>query len=331
MGSYLSMLKIGSLLKGNAVAYTLNFENGKIAVQSKTYFGEEMTKLMDKYATRTVDKDLVNRIPSQNVVGALAMNFDPAILKEFLVAAGVDGMINGLLGKQGLSVDDLVNASKGQFLVAISDVTVTKKEKVMPAFYEGGEPYTYTTTEPEMNILFATSVNNKATFDKLVGMAKEEMGSSMEDTSKMNIKSNNEWFAVSNRNSVVEQFMAGGNNKFAFADKISGHPFGLYIDLQKAMKAGASTMENAGDSAAFDASLKMWEDVVATGGEYKKGVATMEFVVNLVDKTKNSLKQLNEYGDKVFAAKQLRKKTDVVYDNSDTSAVMPPVMEVEPK
>ncbi len=331
MGSYLSMLKVGSLLKGNALAYSLNFENGKIAVKAKSYFGEEMSKLMDKYASRNVDKDLINRIPSQNVVGVMAMNFDPAIIKEFLVAAGVDGMLNGMLGKQGLSVDDLVNASKGQFLVSISDVTVTKKEKVIPAFYEGGEPYTYTTTEPEMNFLFATSVNNKATFDKILGLAKEEMGNSMEDTSKLNFKANNEWFAVSNRNSTVDQFMAGGNNKFAFADKISGHPFGLYIDLQKAMKAGASTMENAGDSAAFDASLKMWEDVVATGGEYKKGVATMEFVVNLVDKSKNSLKQINEYGDKIFAAKQLRRKNNEGFESADTTAVVPPVMEVEPK
>lgn len=327
MGNYLSMLKIGSLLEGNAVSYSLNFEDGRIAVKSKAFFGKEMTKLMDKYGTKNVGQDLVNRIPSQDVVGAMAMNFDPVIMKEFLVASGVDGMINGFLGEKGLSLDELINASKGEFLIAVSDVTMQKKEKVIPALYEGGEPYTYTTTEPDMNFLFATSVKNKGTFDKLLNLAKEEMKGEMEDTSKVNYKSTNDWFVVSNRATVVDQFLAGKTNKIAFADKISGHPFGMYIDIQKILKASASTLNNATDSASYDASMKMWQDVLATGGEYKNGVCTMEFVVNLVDKSKNSLKALNEYSNKMYAAQQLRKK--YAYEDeavaADTAIMVAPV------
>lgn len=326
MGNYLSMLKIGSLLKGNANAYSLNFDDGKIVVKSKSYFGEEMTKLMDKHGTKNVDKALINRIPSENVVAAMAMNFDPAIIKEFIVASGVDGMINGFLGQQGLTLDELINASKGQFLFAVSDLTIAKKEKVIPAFYEGGQPYTYTTTEPDMNFLFATSVNNKATVDKLIGMARAEMKGALDDTSKVNFKVSNDWFAISNRNTVVEQFMAGNKNNIAFADKISGHPFGMYVDLQKAMKTGMTGLSNASDSAAMDASLKMWQDVIATGGEYKNGVCTMDFVVNLVDKSKNSLKQLNEYADRMFATR--KKNRDIEMQNIDSVAA--PQLEVAP-
>jgi hypothetical protein len=43
----------------------------------------------------------------------------------------------------------------------------------------------------------------------------------------------------------------------------------------------------------------MWQDVVASGGEYKDKATAFEFEINLVDKNTNSLKQLNQYIDKM--------------------------------
>jgi hypothetical protein len=46
---------------------------------------------------------------------------------------------------------------------------------------------------------------------------------------------------------------------------------------------------------AYDASLKMWDNVYMKGGDYDDGGMTQTVEVNLMDKTTNSLKQLNQY------------------------------------
>ncbi|HEU4470450.1 MAG TPA: DUF4836 family protein, partial [Flavisolibacter sp.] len=305
-GGMLSMLKLNALLEGNVSAMTLNFDNGKISLKSTQYYGKEMTKLLDKYKSKNVDQALINRIPSQNVIGAMAANCDPAMIKEILKTTGMDGLANMFLGQLGYSLDELIQATNGQFLVSVSDLQMKKKEVTIPAYFQGDEPSTYSSTEPDMKVLFATSVNSKPSFDKLIGLATEKM--SPEELSKINFKTTNEWFAASNYPDAVDKFLAGGDNKVPFADKISGHPFGMYIDIQKIMKVGATQLKDASDSATYDASIAMWQDIVGSGGEYKDGKAVVEFTINLVDKSKNSLKQIAEYGDKMSAIQRKKRE-----------------------
>jgi hypothetical protein len=129
---------------------------------------------------------------------------------------------------------------------------------------------------------------------------------------------------ISNKPEAVHSFMTGGNYKQPFAAKISGHPFGMYLDIQKLMKGFES--EAASMKGMFDASMKMWEDVVVTGGDYKDGVSTGEFTINMVDKKTNSLKQLNRYGQEMYAAqKKQREEMMNKYRMQDDSVVAPQV------
>ena len=58
------MLKMNTLFQGNAATYTLNFDNGKITVKTKAYFGDEMAKVIDKFETKKISEAVINRIPS---------------------------------------------------------------------------------------------------------------------------------------------------------------------------------------------------------------------------------------------------------------------------
>jgi hypothetical protein len=77
----------------------------------------------------------------------------------------------------------------------------------------------------------------------------------------------------------------------------------------------------------------MWQDVVATGGEYKNGSMTSEFAVNLVDKKTNSLKQISRYAEKMNAIKRqnmAKMMTDMNHmDDGDNGKVMtaPPAVD----
>ena len=92
------------------------------------------------------------------------------------------------------------------------------------------------------------------------------------------------------------------------ADKISGHPFGLYIDIQKIIKSTESSVTDSSGKAAMTASANMWQDVIATGGTYKDKAIDFQFEINLVDKNTNSLKQLNQYINTYTRSRRKEKK-----------------------
>lgn len=324
MAGMMSMMKIGSLLEGNIAAAAINFDDGKITVKSRQYFGKEMQKMMEKFDSRKVDAAALNRIPSGNVIAVMAANVDPVSLKEFFKSIGMDGMMNMMMAEKDFTMDDIFAATKGQFVFALTDLQMKDTTITFPS--ENGEkPHTYTDRKADVNFLFATNVNQKASFEKLLGVMNKNM-----PTLPFSYKLNNEWFVAGNKPQTVDAFMAGSNTKHSFTDKISGHPFGFYLDVQKLLKT-KFTEDNSFNSILTE-SAAIWQDVVATGGEYKDGSITSDIVINMVDTKTNSLKQLNQYIEKLNAA---RKSNKVVFDgdnkmSSDSaifdSRVVPPPM-----
>jgi hypothetical protein len=292
---------MGNLFKGNITTGVLNFEDGKISMKSKQYLGGQMKAVMDKYSFKPVTEDLVNRIPSDNVAGAVVMNYPPEAMKDILKAMGMDGMANFALGKMNYSLDELIQATKGQVVLAVTDFTMATTMEMRP-----DNPGITPATRPDAKILLALSVNNKSSFDKLVGLAEAQIKDSAQRAiflSKIHYQSTNEWFAVSNASESVNGFIAGGNHHLPFAGKISGHPFGAYFDIQRIIKGFHPESSNAG---ILDSSMNIWKDVVITGGDYKDGVSTGEMTVNFVDQSVNSLKQLNQYADKMYKDQKKR-------------------------
>jgi hypothetical protein len=309
-GSVLGMLKLNAFLEDNVSATTFNFDNGKMTMKSKQYYSKEMTAIINKYPAGTISEDLVNRIPSQDVVAAFVMKYPPQGLKEFLKLIGVDGMINGYLGQLDYSLDEFVKANKGDIIVSVSDVTMTTTpETVIPN--PGGEPFKMPgRTEPSAKVLFATSINDKPAFDKLVGCVQKTIGDAGAEAmaEKVSYKLDNNWFAASNNSEFVNAFLTGAKTKQPWAGRISGHAFGGYIDIQKAMKAFQSEARDSSSKAIFDASFAFWQDVVMVSGGDKGDVITSEYTVNLIDKNTNSLKQLNQYVDKIAKATSAKRK-----------------------
>lgn len=304
MTGALSLMKFSTLLEGNITTATVNFDNGKITAATKSYYNEELGKVYEKYRMKNMDADALKRIPSDNVVGVFSMNYPPDGLKEFLKLIGVDGFINGFLGKMDYSMDEFVKANKGDLLFAVSDFSIKTEEVTYPG-YEGSEPYKYKKSEPTAKFLFATSINDKPAFDKLIGIAKAQLGELPQGAPKVTYSLNDKWFAIGNDEAQVNTFQAGSHsNKHAFISKISGHPAGGYIDISALLKASEASADST-SKAVFTESLKYWQDVVFTGGELKDGALIGSLEINMVDKNTNSLKQLNQYSDKLAA---LRKK-----------------------
>jgi hypothetical protein len=292
----IGFMKTDILYKKNIGTMSFNFDNGKISGKMKQYYGDEISKILDQNKPQPVTAATLNRIPSQNVAAVIAFNFPPQAIKDLLKALGVDGLANGYLSKMNYSTDEFVKALKGETLFAITDFAMATK---LDTVNTGAGLITVPHTKPDMKFVFATSVNDQASFEKLVTMAWEsskQMGMD-KGMSHLNYKVENGWFAASSDAATKDQFLAGGNSSLPFVDKITGHPVGIYVDMQKIMGVFGGSVKDSAAIQTFDASRNMWQDVVVTGGDYKDKGVEFNVEVNLMDKSTNSLKQLNRYFD----------------------------------
>jgi hypothetical protein len=298
LGPMMSMMgNISALVEGNISASSFNFDNGKITMDSKQYYGKEMSSLLSKYKAGNVNTDMVGRIPSADVVAALAINYPPEAIKEVLKLTGMDGLANMAMAETGYSIDEFIKANKGDVLLAVSDLTV--KSTSDSSHYADSMH-----TKPDAKVLFATSVNDQPSFEKLVTLIWNQSKGALSKSDDVSYKIENKWFAAGNSKEQIDQFLAGGNNKAAFTDKISGHPIGLFIDLQKIWQVAGSSPASKDSSgrAALDAARKTFQDVTGYGGEYKDKALVFHAEVNMVDKNTNSLKQLNAFIDQIYGA-----------------------------
>ncbi|MEJ7627455.1 MAG: DUF4836 family protein [Ferruginibacter sp.] len=276
----LSMMNMSKMYAGTVVTGTANFLDGKIEMDMKSYAGKEMTDLFKKYEGTAINKEMVKHIPSKNVAVLFAMNFKPQGLLEFIKMMGIEGFANMGASYLGFTLDDFVKANKGEILLSISDMTKDANGKM------------------DANYLFSASINDKASFNKLIEAGKKAGKNMVSDSTQPPVyfNSTDKYFAIGNKQAYVDTYIkTETNNNYDFFGKISGSPVGLFINFQYVMRAMAPKNSDSLDLQMYNASLQMWDNLVAKGGEFRKGGITQHAEINLVDKKMNSLKQLNNY------------------------------------
>ncbi len=285
----MAMVNIGKLYEGSFTAATVNFENGKILMDAKSYAGKELTDLYKKYGGKNIDEDMIKRLPSKDVAAVFAMSFKPEGIKEFLKLLGVEAYANMGLAFAGFSMDDFIKANKGDILIALTGL----KQK---ASTDSIEILSNKSDNVEPEIIFASSVGDKEAFNLLI-KAGEKLGKDVPAGMPIAYNTDGKLFAIGNSKENIDKYFAGkSNNNFDFLSKINGTPFGGYINFQFILKAFENNLSK--DSTAkvmYDASIKMWDNVYMKGGNFEGGGITQTVEINLMDKSTNSLKQLNQY------------------------------------
>ena len=278
--SALSMVNITKLTEGSIMAATANFENGKIVADIKSYSGKELTEIWKKYSGDKVNTDMLKRIPSKDVAVVFALNFKPEGIRELVKLIGAEGFANMGAGYAGFTFDDFIKANKGDLLVSVSDI---KKDSFGSS---------------DVNFLFSTAIGDKAAFGKIVDAGKKygaNMGSM--GAPQISYNANDQYFAIGNKKESVDKYIAStSSSSFDYLDKITGSPAGGFVNFQYILNATKENVQK--DSIAteiFNASIKMWDNLIVKGGEFKDGGVVQHLEVNLMDKNTNALKQLNSY------------------------------------
>ncbi len=307
----MAMVNMDKFYKGSATTATLNFDNGKITVNAKSYIGEELTTIYKKYSGGKISEDMVKRMPGKDIVGLLALNFKPEGIREILKMTNLDGLANMGLTYVGFTMDDFIKANKGDILFGVSDL-ILKTDSVKYNFKDQDEFYS-AREKPEFNFVFATSIGDKDAFNKLINAGKKLGSKQLSDSSKAPFayNSNGTYFTIANNKQNVDKYLTGTNTNFDFINKINGQAFGAYLNLQVLLKTFEK--QAAKDSSAkivYDASLKLWDNILIKGGDFTDGGITQTVEINLLDKTTNSLKQLNQYAAKLSEVYKAEKAKD---------------------
>ena len=279
----INMFNLKKVYEDSRVTGTINFDNGKINADFKSYYGKEMTDLIKKYSGDKINADMVKRIPSKDVAALIAFNFKPEGLKEYLKLLGMDGFANMGGAQIGFNLDDFIKANKGDILLAVTDINMDSLDK------------------PKVSAFFSAAVGDKPSFTKLVEAGKNLAGKAkldqMEFMPSLFYNMNDKYFTIGTNKQAVDTYInTQTNNSFDFFDKISGSAGGAYINFQYIIKSlGSKVAKDSLNAALYDASLKMWDNLTAAGTGFKDGGSTQHIEVNLVDKNTNSLKQLNNF------------------------------------
>jgi len=312
----MDMMKLNLLMEGNVSTGTLSFDDGKITLNGKQYYGKELTKLINKYSSKGAGSELTSRLPNGDVLAAGVYSYPVGAITEMIKLIGADGLANAFLGQKGLNLDDISKAFKGDLAFAVTDVT----SRIDTVKYEyEGKTSSYTTTKTEPQYVFGMAIDDQKSFDKVYNVFSEDLNKIPSNVA--DIKTEKGWLMVSNAPALTSGFLAG-NNKPAYADKISGHLFGGFFNLQKFMSLINSEMRDSVSLKVLQLSKETWQDVTMYA-DYKGGTASYQFDVNLIDKGTNSLKQLNQYADKIVAIRNAERARYNVVDSTIVTEAPP--------
>lgn len=300
------MIKLNKFLEDNVSTATINFQDGKITGNHKQYFGKELSDILKK-GDGNLNTDMIKRLPTNNLAGLFSLHFTPGSLLEIIRLTGLDGFINLFLSAEGLSLDDIVKATKGDILLAVTDISMIKDTAKRIKELTRKDTLLNYYNKTDATYLFAVAVGDKDAFNKLLSFV-NKMG---KDSTPINSfqKTDDKYFVISNKQDAVNKYFSGTQSNPEFISLINNHPMGGFVDIQMILKAMQTefTKDSIGN-AYYMRNIAIWNNFYYTGGEYKNGGLVSNGELNFKDKKTNSLKQLSQYVDDMAKIKEEENK-----------------------
>jgi hypothetical protein len=164
--------KATELTENSYTAATVNFEDGKIVMDSKTYSSKAMSEILEKHKGSSVDLDLVKNFPSNNVNAFFVASFNPEFVNgvvQFLEVGGfVDGFLTRTMGST-YKLQDVLKAIKGDVAFVVSDMnfnTFPRNESSKPG--SPAQAFNMNGTKILLNMPVGDKTQLNKLFDKLV-------------------------------------------------------------------------------------------------------------------------------------------------------------------
>jgi hypothetical protein len=321
-----AMMMTASLWKNAAMTTAVNFEDGKITADMRYYPSDSMKRIASEAGNESIDKDMLSRIPEQQLNMAAGYHLSPKVLKMVLDQLNLTGMANLALMESGTNVDEILGAFTGDMVLSLNEFAVNKvtntPDSALAAMYGADEMKSYDEYKPQMNLVYALKVNDHSKLEKLLALVQKQTGLApsapgvyqipMGGNESVNILINDKFIVVSNKAASALAYQKGNNGSIpAILNKeIAGHPTGMYVDIKSMLAALDGNMfGNREDEAILKEVRNLLLSLKMNGGEFKGEANEYHAELNFVNKSENSLVQLLNFAQRVSA---LQKGNEVV-------------------
>ncbi len=303
MGMMSGMMS-GTMWKNTAMAAGIDFEKGKITGIMQYYPSDSMKEVAKAYGEDNIDKDILSRVPAQNLNMIAGYHLSPKATKMLLDKMNLSGMANLFLMQKGLSVDEILAAFTGDMVVGINNFGMERTTQTADS--ASGTQLSYT---QHSDFVYAMKLGKKESFKKLFGMATSEGG--LQQTApnvyvvpgmeNVTLVIGDQYLAVSNKAATAQAFLqkSGGKVPEAAGNVITGHPLGAFMDFS--MMSGTMGMA---DPAMADQLRKFFTNATISGGEFKGDANEYHMALNLANKDENSLLQMMQMAQRIAAEKK---------------------------
>lgn len=303
-----------SLFKGSAAAVGFDFEKGSIDGLMRYYSSDSMMPVAREFAKENVDGDMLRRLPASGLNMAAGYHLSPAAMKLMLEKMGLSGIANLALMSQGITMDDILGSFSGDMVFAINNFRVETKMQEIDSITQQEYGLTpYPVTSPKMDFVFAMKIGDKAKLNKLLALVGR---SGMVQQSAPNTYTlagqgggsmvvGDKYIAASSNALTAQAFLRerAGAMPDAVHKEISGHPVGMWADIQGFLKGGSAVANGSpSDSAFFAVMRNAFTTFSMNGGEMKGEANEYHMKLGFVNRNENSLVQLLHIAQQLSAA-----------------------------
>jgi len=295
-----------------------DFVKGKITGDMRYYLSPELKDIGMEFGATNADKDMIERLPAQNMDMLMTMHLSPKGIKAVLEKMGMLGLANIGLASQGLTSDNVLDAFTGDMALVMTDFSL-HAEKVTDTFM--GQSVVHLNQKPNLSISYMIRINKKDEFQKLLNIAKQSgmqpMGNGfvipIDDRDSVYIMVNDQYLVASNKYVNANGFLKGDfkSQKMspAASAAIMGHPIALYVDIQELFKnIDPSISHSSHDSAMIMESRQLLNNASLTGGTFKDNAFEYHLDINFVNTDENSIIALLDYGMRMSNAGSVAKQ-----------------------
>jgi len=316
------------LLKDAFIAGGLDFEKGKIVGDATYYFNDSVKTIAHALESKSVDNDLLKRMSGSQMNLMMSYHFNPQGIKTMAETMGVIVYANSALKEIGLSMDDVLNAFTGDFLLAVTDFSITTESK---SYTMNGSSVNYTSPVPTYKACLSFKIKDKAAFDKVMqAIVKQEILASPAPGMYSlggfaTLAANGAYGAVSNDPAVASAFLVSpGRSDFNIPSDVKNNPYGFYADIKNSIKSvPLDLLYGKEDTGVFHDARNLLDNIKAYGGKVQDDHSDFHFELSFQNKDENALMQLINFTKKVADAEQRESASfDEVIPDEDTSLNM---------
>ena len=306
-----------SLWKDAVFTAGFDFKTGKITGDMRYYVPDSLKAIGSEFAANNADKDMLSRLPGQNLDMLMAMHISPKALKDLLIKTDLWGLTNAGLVTQGMNADNVLDAFTGDMALVMNNFSV-RTESVTDSFM--GQAVVHQNQKPNLDMCFVIKLNKKENFQQIMGLAKQ-MGAllpmdngyvmPLDEKDSVYLMINDQYAVASNKFGTANGFLQGSfkGQKMpdAAAAAVGDHPWSLYFDIEQLFKnidLGASN--SAHDSAMLAESRKLLKSIAVNGGTFKNNAFEYHLDINFTNTDENSIINLMDYGMKMSDADKIK-------------------------